>query len=130
MSTRPNHRPRARSKSNILSRATSLAVNDALRLAPLPRDLEVLPDPSATALDEIAAIRVGVDSASHRKLAQDPAAVTINEPKQRSLNLEQPCSRPNLNGQVKEKMAVDDVGVGFALSTPYASQSIYDSPPK
>ena len=54
----------------------------------------------------------------------------IDETRQRSFGLEEPRTSAILDGQVKEQMAVDDVGVGFALSAPYARQSTRDSPPK
>ena len=64
------------------------------------------------------------------ELAQDAAAVSSNKSEQRSLSLKEPRAGAILDGQVEKQVAVDDVGVGFALSAPYARQPTSYSPPK
>jgi hypothetical protein len=46
------------------------------------------------------------------------------------LSLEEPCTRAVLYGQVKEHMAVDDIGMSLALAAPHARQPTDDSSPK
>ena len=56
------------------------------------------------------------------ELAQDAAAVASDESEECGLNLKEPSAGAILDRQVKEQMAVHDVGVGLALATPYARQ--------
>ena len=46
------------------------------------------------------------------------------------LDLKEPRAGAILYRQVEEQMAVDDVGVGFALAAPYARQPTSDAPPE
>jgi len=105
-------------------------VDDALRFAPIFPDLESLPDLSSTALEEIEAVRIRVNGYLHRELTQDAPTVASGESKQRSLSLEVPRTSAILDGQVEEQMAVNDVGVGLALSAPYARQATCDAAAK
>ena len=66
--------------AEVLRGAASLAVNDALRLAPFLSDpREPLPHIGATALDEIEAVRVRPYPELHRELAQDAVTVAIDQ---------------------------------------------------
>jgi hypothetical protein len=56
------------------------------------------------------------------QLAQDPAAVASDESEQCSLGLKQFCAGAILDGQVEKQMAVDNVGMSFALAAPHAGQ--------
>ena len=105
-------------------------MDDALRLAPLLPDVEVIPDLSIAAFDEIEAVRVWMKDNLHCELAQDAAAVPTDESEQRSLDLKEPSAGAILDRQVEEQMAVDDIGVGFALSAPHARQPTYNAPSK
>ena len=105
-------------------------MDDALRFAPLLPDVEVIPDLSITAFDEIEAVRVWMNDDLDCELAQDAAAVPTDESEQCGLDLKEPRARAILDGQVEEQMAVDDVGVGFALAAPYARQPTRNAAPK
>ena len=91
------------SPSNVLRGATPLAVDDALRFAPIFPDLESIPDLSVTALDEIEAVRIRVNGYLHRELTQDAPTVASDESKQRSLSLEVPRTSAILAGKWKSK---------------------------
>ena len=63
------------------------------------------------------------------ELAQDTAAVAANETEQCGLGLEEPGARAKIDGQMEQQVAVDDVGVSFALAAPYASQTASNAAP-
>lgn len=81
---------------------------------------EELPDLRTTTLDEIQAIRIGPDHQLHRELTQGAVAVATDQAIQCRSNLVELYAYAVLNRQVKEQMAVHDVGVGFALTAPRA----------
>ena len=118
------------SESNVFRSAAPLAVDDALGLAPLFPDVEVIPDLPITTFYEIKAVRIGMNSQLDGELTKDAAAVTTHERGQCSLDLKGPSAGAILDRQVEEQVTMDDVGVGFALSAPHARQSTNDSPPK
>jgi hypothetical protein len=118
------------SPSNVLCGAASLAVNDALRFAPLFPDFETLQDLSITAFDEIEAIRIRMNGDPHCELAKNAAAVATDEPEECGLNLKEPSAGATLDRQVKEQMAVNDVSVRLALAAPHTRQTTDDSLPE
>jgi hypothetical protein len=105
-------------------------MDDALRFAPFLFDVEVIPYLPVAPFDEVEAIRVGMNYQFDCELPQNAAAVTTDEMKQRSLSLQQPRAGAILGRQVEEQMAVNDVGVGFALSAPHACQTTRDAASK
>ena len=116
--------------SNVLRGSAPLAVDDALGLPPFLPDVEVIPNFAVAALEEIEAIRIRMDDQLHGELAQYAAAVSSNKSEHYSLSLKQRRAGAILDGQVEKQMAVDDVGVGFALAAPHACQPTSYSPPK
>jgi hypothetical protein len=75
-----------------------------------------LPYIRATPLDEIEAIRITPYGERHRELAQNAVPVQSNETIY--MGFDRLGTRAVLNGQVKGQMAMYDVGLSLALSTP------------
>jgi hypothetical protein len=69
--------------------ANKIARIDTLRLAPFFSDIEVIPNAVVTAVDEVEAVRVGMNDELDSKVAQNATAVATSKSEQGSLNLEQ-----------------------------------------
>jgi hypothetical protein len=113
----------ARRSADVLRGAAALGVDHALRLTPLLSDLELIPNLSIAAFDEIEAIRIPVCHQFDRELPEDPVAVSRDEAIHCCLDLKELCTRSVFGGQMEKEMAMDDVGVGLALAAPDSSQA-------
>jgi hypothetical protein len=101
-----------------------------LRLAPLPFDVEMLPDFPVATFNKVEAIRIWMNGDVDGKLPQNAAAVPSDESEESGLNLKTPSASAIIDRQMEQQMAVNDVGVGFALSAPYARQPTRNAPSK
>jgi hypothetical protein len=109
-------------RSNILRGTAPLAEDEALRLAPLPFDVAVIPDFPVATFNKVQAIRIWMNGDLDGALPQNAATVPSDESKESGLNLKKLSASAIIDRQMEQQVAMNDVGVGFALTAPHTRQ--------